>query len=123
MVKKSLIWLYAFTTYLLWFVIIVLACGILGMRYFVLPRVQDYRTDITSIASETIGQKITIGKLDAGWDGLNPHFDLRQVTIYDPQQRPALQFDHIEASLLWTCLPRKWSRLFRGVRSGGARGW
>lgn len=104
MVKKSLIWLYAFTTYLLWLVIIVLACGVLGMRYLVLPNVQDYRDDITRIASEAVGQKVTIGKLEAGWDGLNPHFDLRQVTIHDQQQRPALQLDHIEASLSWVSL-------------------
>ncbi len=104
MVKKSLIWLYAFTTYLLWGIIIIVASVVLGMRYYVLPRVQDYRDDITRFASQTIGQNVTIGKLSAGWDGLNPYFDLRQITIYDQQQRPALQFDHIEASLSWLSL-------------------
>lgn len=104
MVKKSLIWLYAFSTYALWAVVIVLASAVLGMRYYVLPHIKDHRQTITRIASDAIGQKVTIGEISAGWDRLNPHFDLRQVTIFDHADRPALQFDHIEASLSWLSL-------------------
>jgi uncharacterized protein (TIGR02099 family) len=104
MVKKSLIWLYAATTYLLWGVIIVVTVVVLGLRYFVLPHVQDYRDTIAQKASIAVGQRITIGEIAAGWSGLSPHFDLRKVDIYDQEGRPALEFDHIEAELSWLSL-------------------
>lgn len=104
MVKKSLIWLYAATTYLLWGVIIVITVVVLGLRYFVLPHVKDYRETIAQKASQLIGQKVAIGDIGAGWNGLNPQFDLHKVDIYDQAGRPALQFDYVEAELSWLSL-------------------
>lgn len=104
MVKKSLIWLYAATTYLLWAVIIVVTVVVLGLRYFVLPQVKDYRDSIAHQASQLIGQRVVIGDIGAGWNGLNPQFDLRKIDIYDQAGRPALQFDHVEAELSWLSL-------------------
>lgn len=101
MVKKSLIWLYSFTTYLLWGTIILVTSTVLGLRYYLLPHVTDYRDTIAAHASTAIGQRVTIGDIAAGWDGLSPHFDLRKISIFDSANRPALQFDHIEASLSW----------------------
>lgn len=104
MVKKSLIWLYSVTTYLLWGVIILVTSIVLGLRYFVLPHVQDYRDTIAAHASASMGQRLTIGDIHAGWNGLSPHFDLHKISIFDSENRPALQFDHIEASLSWLSL-------------------
>lgn len=104
MVKKSLIWLYSFTTYLLWGVIIVVTSVVLGLRYYLLPHVKDYRETIASHASTALGQRVTIGDINAGWSGLSPHFDLRNISLFDRENRPALQFEHIEASLSWLSL-------------------
>lgn len=104
MVKKSLIWLYSAVTYVLWTVIIVVAAVVLGLRYYVLPHVKDYRESIAEHASVALGQHVTIGEIKAGWHRLNPHLDLQQVQIFDKEGRPALAFDHIEASLSWFSL-------------------
>lgn len=105
MVKKSLIWAYRATLTLLWLVIVILACSVLLLRYVVLPKVDDYKEQIAQKASEVAGQKITIGDINASWDGLNPHFALLNVQLHDAQNRPALTLNHIETSLSWLSIP------------------
>jgi uncharacterized protein (TIGR02099 family) len=105
MVKKSLIWTYRAALSLLWLTIIALALSILSLRYFILPNVADYKEHIERQISLTAGQKITIGTIDASWNGMNPHLSLRQVAIYDEKDRLALTLHEIETSLSWLSLP------------------
>jgi uncharacterized protein (TIGR02099 family) len=105
MVKKSLLWIYRTALITLWLIIIVLASSVLALRYLVLPHVNDYKDKIALNVSEGVGQKITIGHINAGWDGLNPHLTLRKVELYDKQNRPALSLDNIETSLSWLSIP------------------
>lgn len=104
MVKKSLVWFYSVTTYLLWAVIIVVASVVLTLRYYVFPHAQDYRNLIAHYSSQAAGQRVNIGDIRAGWDGLSPYFDLYKVDLYDTQGRLALHLDHVEASLSWFSL-------------------
>lgn len=104
MIKKSLVSLYSAVTYLLWTGIIVVAAVVLGLRYFVLPNIEQYRTTIAQQASKAAGQTVTIGDIKASWDGLNPHLDLYRVDLYDVQHRSALSLDHIETSVSWLSL-------------------
>ena len=101
MVKKSLLWIYRFTLATLWLIIIVLALSVLAMRYVVLPHIDDYKDTIAQRVSTAAHQKVTIGEIRASWHGLYPHLSLFKVDIYDAQNRPALTFDNIEASLSW----------------------
>ena len=64
MVKKSLVWLYSVTTYLLWASVIVVAMVVLSLRYYVLPHAKDYREAIAQYASKAAGQRITIGDIE-----------------------------------------------------------
>ena len=111
MIKKSFVWLYSATTYLLWFIIIVVAAVVLGLRYLVLPNIQQYKADIALEASKAAGQKVTIGDIKAGWEGLHPHLDLYKIDLYDAQGRSALSLDHIETSLSWLSLALGEARL------------
>lgn len=104
MVKKSLIWLYSAATWLLWVGVILMACVVLGLRYYVLPNIQQYKPDIVAYASQAAGQKIDIGKIKAGWSGLHPHLDLYDLKLYDAQGRPALVLGHVETELSWLSL-------------------
>jgi uncharacterized protein (TIGR02099 family) len=104
MVKKSLVWLYSVTTYLLWAVIIVVACVVLTLRYYVFPHAEDYRNVIANYTSQALGQRLTIGDIHASWDGMTPNFDLYKVDLYDAQNRPALQLGHVEAGISWFSL-------------------
>lgn len=101
MVKKSLLWCYRATLALLWFAIIVFSVIILSLRYLILPNIDEYRERIAAKVSEALGQTVTIKQLHASWNGLNPHLSLRNIDIYDTEQRVALSFDHIEASVSW----------------------
>lgn len=111
MVKKSLLWIYRAALITLWLIIIVLAISVLAMRYAILPHIKDYKEQIAQRASLAAGQKISIGDIEASWDGLNPHFSLLNVELYDAQSRPALSLDHIETSLSWLSIPLMEPRL------------
>jgi uncharacterized protein (TIGR02099 family) len=104
MVKKSFIWLYSITTWLLWIAVILIAVVVLGLRYYLLPHIEDYKDKIAQEASSIAGQKITIGSIEAGWDGMQPQLDLFKVDLYDAQNRVALSLDHIETNLSWLSL-------------------
>lgn len=105
MVKKSLIWLYRAALSALWLTIIVLTVSILALRYFILPNIASYKDRIAVEFSQAVGQKITIGSVQASWSGMNPHLSLRQVAIHDAQGRLSLMLDEIETSLSWLSLP------------------
>jgi uncharacterized protein (TIGR02099 family) len=95
---RALVW--AFWLIYFGFVILVLA-----LRYGVLPHIEDYRSDIERLASQRLGQKISIGRVEASWDGINPDLTLLDVRVADEEGRPALAFDKIEAILSWWSVP------------------
>ena len=90
MVKKSLIWFYRFALTAIWLVLIFMSVTIIGLRYFVLPEISKYQPKITQAISNTLGQRVTIGSIEANWQGLNPHIRLNDVEIYDQENRIAL---------------------------------
>ena len=90
MVKKSLIWTYRAALSALWLIIIVLTLSILTLRYFILPNIDGYKDQIAEAVSQAAGKKVTIGHVEASWNGMNPHLSLRQVAIYDDESRIAL---------------------------------
>lgn len=105
MVKKSLLWIYRTAFTLLWLCVIAIAGTVLVLRYIILPNIDQYKDKIARGASQAVGHNITIGEIKAGWDGLNPHFDLLQVELFDNRNRPALTLGHIETSVSWLSLP------------------
>lgn len=74
---------------------------VLGLRYWLLPNIAEYREDIAASISQAAGQRVTIGAIGAGWDGLRPHLSLRQLEVYDHEDQPALTLEHIEGTLAW----------------------
>lgn len=74
---------------------------VLGLRYWLLPNIAEYREDIAASISRAAGQRVTIGAIGAGWDGLRPHLSLRQLEVYDHQDKSALTLEHIEGTLAW----------------------
>src|SRR5690606_22382639 len=105
MVKKSLLLIYRATLLTLWLIIIVLTVSVLALRYVVLPQIDQHKDRIAQHISQTVGQKITIGNIKAGWNGLNPRLTLNDVDVYDKQNRSALSLDNIETSLSWFSIP------------------
>lgn len=78
---------------------------VLALRYSILPNIEHYRGDIEQLASRGLGQSVSIGRIEASWDGINPDLTLLDVRIADAEGRPALAFSRIEAVLSWWSVP------------------
>ena len=111
MIKKSFLWFYRIAFDLLGFFAVAFLSAIITIQYFFLPHFDDYKGRITDKISQTLGQKVTIGEMTAKWDGLNPHFSIFNIDIYDKENRVALSLEHVEASLSWTSIPMLEPRL------------
>ena len=105
MVKKSFFLLYRVAYIALSVFILALLLSVLVLRYLVLPQINSYKSEIAQSVSKTIGQKTTIGRIEAGWDGLNPHLHLHTVTVFDHQHRAALTLPLVETSISWLSVP------------------
>ncbi len=83
---------------------IALVTTLLALRYWFLPNIENYRDSIAQAASRAAGQRITIGKITAVWDGLRPHLSLDDVQVFDQAGRPALVLNRVATTLSWLTL-------------------
>ena len=74
----------------------------LGLRYWVLPNIGMYTTQVENTVSRVIGEKVTIGGISAGWDGLRPELDITELNIHDRDGRLALSLPTVEAVVSWS---------------------
>jgi uncharacterized protein (TIGR02099 family) len=110
-IKKISRWvLYAVFTLLL-----VLALIALAIRFIIFPNIDSYKDDIAAHASKTAGQKITIGDIETGWDGISPHFILKNIDVFDAENRSALHLNDVSASVSWLSVPLLQARLYKLV--------
>jgi uncharacterized protein (TIGR02099 family) len=84
-----------------------------SLRLWLLPHLDDWRDDIAHSISTAAGQKITLGKLTANWQGWHPQLRIQQLRVYDANNRPALQLMDIQTTLSWTSLLHGELRLAR----------
>lgn len=101
MLKTTARWLHRILVSVMILVGLTFAGIVLGLRYWLLPNVSDYRESIASSISQSAGQRVTIGEIKAGWDGLRPHLNMRSVDVFDIAGKPALHLEHIEGTLAW----------------------
>lgn len=89
------------------FIVYCLAAGLfLGLRYVVLPRIDEFRPRIEALVSTKLDAQLRIGKLAAHWSGLEPGIDVTDLTIRDRDGHLALTVPHATASLSWSSLAR-----------------
>lgn len=74
----------------------------LGLRYWLLPNIGQYSEAIERAVSEAVGERVTIGTVQAGWEGLRPEISLADVRIHDREGRLALSLPVIEAVVGWS---------------------
>ncbi len=78
------------------------AAVVLGLRYWLLPNITHYSGFIEQAVSRTVGERVTIGAIRAGWEGLRPELDLTDFRIHDREGRVALSLPAVEAVVSWT---------------------
>lgn len=97
--------------WLLWAAFFVIALTFIALRYAILPHIEQYRPQVEAALSQALKQKVTIGRLEAGWDGLRPDLDLFDVRLYDLQGRPALALPFLSVTPSWWSVPARELRL------------
>jgi uncharacterized protein (TIGR02099 family) len=108
-VKKISRWvLYAVFAGLALFALIALV-----IRFIIFPNIDSYKDDIAIYVSKIAGQKITIGDIQTGWDGISPHFLFKNIEVFDAENRSALHLNDVSASISWLSLPLLQARLYK----------
>jgi len=80
------------------------AAVVLALRFWILPQIEDHPEAVAQIISRNIGQRVSIGSVDSGWQGLRPYLDLTDVRLYDPEGRVALSLPAVSCTLSWDSL-------------------
>jgi uncharacterized protein (TIGR02099 family) len=77
---------------------------LLATRYWVLPRLDDWRGQVEALVSEAMHTPVTIGRMRGGWRAFNPHLVILDVRISGPHGAEALALPHVEATVSWASL-------------------
>lgn len=95
--------------FILWLglgVYFVAAFSYLGMRYWVAPRIDEWRPYIAEQFSQRFGVEISAGHLDLSWSRGGPAFLMQDVQLRDRSGGRVLMVPRIQGSLSWTGLWR-----------------
>ncbi|CAM4382541.1 YhdP family protein [Bordetella muralis] len=77
------------------------AAALLGLRYWILPNIDQWRPRIEAYASDALGARVQIGELRADWRGLNPSLRLTSLVVYGSDNEPVLTLPTVSAVLGW----------------------
>ena len=105
MVKKSLLRLYRIALLLATIIIVFFLIAALFIQFYVFPSINQYKDKIANYATQAAHQKVVIGNIKAGWQGINPHLSLSNIDLYDAENRPALALKDTEISFSWLSIP------------------
>jgi len=82
--------------YRLTLLLIILGGILVGLAHILTPLAESYRKDVELLATEALGQPVTIGYLDAQWRGLGPQLVLHNINFIHPDTKePSLQLAEI----------------------------
>lgn len=76
----------------------------LGVRYWVLPHIDQWRPYIAQQLSTVLKTRVGLGPITADWNGLHPRLSLSEVTFTDRRQRTVFSLPHVRAVLSWRSL-------------------
>ncbi|MXS85352.1 TIGR02099 family protein [Nitrosomonas sp. HPC101] len=79
---------------------------LLALRYWILPDIGQYRSDIVAALTYVAGQPVQVDTIQASWDGLRPHLLMQGVSVHDQQDQPVLVFPGIEGTVSWRSMLR-----------------
>ena len=100
--------------WVIYVIALILALFIIALaivRFVIYPNIGEYKARIAAEATQTLGQKVAIGDIETSWDALSPHVTLKNVDLFDAENRPALHLNNVEATLSWLSVPLLQPRL------------
>ncbi|SCX10684.1 TIGR02099 family protein [Nitrosomonas eutropha] len=86
--------------------VLFLCLALLALRYWILPDIGNYRSDIAAAITRVAGQPVRIDVIQANWDGLRPHLSMQGVSVHDQQGHLVLIFPGIEGTVSWRSMLR-----------------
>lgn len=101
--KTLLHHVYHYGVYLLGGVVIVISLAALGFKFWVMPNIDRFKPDVEAAASRALGKPVTVGRLEAGWDGINPRLGLRELRVAAGTGAP-LDLPSVDAVISWLSL-------------------
>jgi uncharacterized protein (TIGR02099 family) len=101
LLKKSSRWV----LYIVLLILFIFVLAVLAVRFVVFPNIDQYKDDIAAYATKKIGQKITLGDIETGWDGISPHFTIKNIDLFDAESRSAFHLNNAEANVSWLSIP------------------
>lgn len=81
-----------------------LAGVLLVGKYWLVPRIDQWRPDIEAVLSNALGLPVTIDKIQAEWGGMMPAFEISGVTVKDGKGHDTLTIPSVQARLSWRSL-------------------
>ena len=82
----------------------VAATGMLIVRFWVLPHVNEWRPQIEQRLSTALDAQVTIDQISGGWSGLNPTLSLQNFRLVSPQGQEFLRVPDASAVIGWRSL-------------------
>ncbi len=77
------------------------AAVVLALRFWILPQIEQHPEFIAQAISRNMGQRVSIGSVDSGWQGLRPFLALTDLQLYDRDGRVALSLPSVSCTLSW----------------------
>jgi len=68
----------------------------LAFQFYIKPNLNNYKSKIEALASQSTGQTIKINSLEGRWDFINPEIALNEVLFYDNQNNIYKQYNLYE---------------------------
>ncbi|MFZ5538984.1 MAG: YhdP family protein [Pseudomonadota bacterium] len=78
---------------------------LLATRYWLMPRIDEYRPALEREASRLLGADVRVGRIDAGWRAFNPHLRFDDVRLLDARGEVRLALPQLEATISWVSVP------------------
>jgi uncharacterized protein (TIGR02099 family) len=89
------------------------AATMLTVRYWVLPRINDWRPQIEQHVSAAVGATVSIANISADWSGVNPTLAVRDLAVNDVNGDVLIQVPDAFALVSWRSLLHLELRLSR----------
>ena len=83
---------------------VILAIAIIGVRYWLLPNIDQWREPLEQQLSQMLELQLETGRISAVWKGVYPRLRVDALQLRDDAGRPLLEVPRVEAVVGWQSL-------------------
>ena len=102
--KHGSLWGYRVATWTVLAAGVLFVCGVLTLRYWLLPGVDRFRAPIVRTIAQAVKQPVEISQLEGSWRGYRPELRLHGLRIMGAEGQAVLELERVDAVLSWVAL-------------------